>query len=43
MRIRARQLGGVMTVESTPGEGTVVSVAVPLAPLPSVPVEEAAL
>lgn len=30
MRIRARQAGGALTVESTPGEGTVVSVAVPL-------------
>ncbi|WP_329225087.1 sensor histidine kinase [Streptomyces canus] len=30
MRIRARQAGGGLTVESTPGEGTVVSVAVPL-------------
>lgn len=30
MRIRARQLGGALTVESTPGEGTVVSAAVPL-------------
>ncbi|MFI7500892.1 sensor histidine kinase [Streptomyces sp. NPDC049687] len=30
MRIRARQSGGTLTVESTPGEGTVVSVAVPL-------------
>lgn len=31
MRIRARQAGGGLIVESTPGEGTVVSVAVPLA------------
>lgn len=30
MRIRARQAGGTLTVESAPGEGTVVSVAVPL-------------
>ncbi|WP_405736991.1 sensor histidine kinase [Streptomyces sp. NBC_01537] len=30
MRIRARQLGGALTVESTPGEGTVVSAAIPL-------------
>ncbi|WP_460061899.1 sensor histidine kinase [Streptomyces sp. YKOK-I1] len=30
MRIRARQSGGTLTVESAPGEGTVVSVAVPL-------------
>ncbi|MEV0634575.1 sensor histidine kinase [Streptomyces sp. NPDC050619] len=32
MRIRAGQSGGTLTVESTPGEGTVVSVAVPLTP-----------
>ncbi|MGR3931911.1 sensor histidine kinase [Streptomyces sp. BRA346] len=31
MRVRARQLGGTLTVESTRGEGTVVSAAVPLA------------
>ncbi|MFG2790890.1 sensor histidine kinase [Streptomyces sp. NPDC048419] len=31
MRIRARQSGGTLTVESTPGEGTVVSAAIPLA------------
>ncbi|MET7714079.1 sensor histidine kinase [Streptomyces sp. NPDC005407] len=30
MRIRARQSGGALTVESTPGEGTVVSAAIPL-------------
>jgi signal transduction histidine kinase len=30
MRIRARQSGGTLTVESTPGEGTVVSAAIPL-------------
>lgn len=30
MRVRARQLGGTLTVESTPGEGTVVSAAIPL-------------
>jgi signal transduction histidine kinase len=30
MRARARQLGGTLTVESEPGEGTVVSAAVPL-------------
>ena len=29
MRIRARQSGGTLSVESAPGEGTVVSVAVP--------------
>jgi len=47
MRIRARQTGGTLTVESAPGEGTVVSVAVPLAPLtsasPSAPHKEPAL
>ncbi|WP_406112826.1 sensor histidine kinase [Kitasatospora purpeofusca] len=32
MRARLRQLGGTLTVESAPGEGTVVSAAVPLAP-----------
>ncbi len=30
MRARLRQLGGTLTVESAPGEGTVVSAAVPL-------------
>ncbi|MEU3300324.1 sensor histidine kinase [Streptomyces sp. NPDC006678] len=30
MRARVRQLGGTLTVESTPGEGTVLSAAVPL-------------
>ncbi|MFG2642388.1 sensor histidine kinase [Streptomyces sp. NPDC048370] len=30
MRVRARQLGGTLTVESTPGEGTVLSVSIPL-------------
>ncbi|AXU16538.1 sensor histidine kinase [Streptomyces clavuligerus] len=30
MRARVRQLGGTLTVESAPGEGTVVSAAVPL-------------
>jgi signal transduction histidine kinase len=33
MRIRARQSGGTLSVESAPGEGTVVSVAVPVAPV----------
>lgn len=31
MRARVRQLGGTLTVESAPGEGTVLSAAVPLA------------
>ncbi|MFF8959423.1 sensor histidine kinase [Streptomyces sp. NPDC014894] len=30
MRARLRQLGGVLTVESAPGEGTVLSAAIPL-------------
>ncbi|MGW6564311.1 sensor histidine kinase [Streptomyces sp. NPDC054975] len=30
MRVRAQQLGGTLTVESTPGEGTVLSAAIPL-------------
>ena len=37
MRIRARQSGGTLSVESAPGEGTVVSVAVPVVPV--VPVD----
>lgn len=42
MRIRARQSGGALTVESTPGDGTVVSAAVPLGPLvPGPPAETA--
>ncbi|MEU2162078.1 sensor histidine kinase [Streptomyces chengbuensis] len=32
MRARARQLGGTLTVESAPGEGTVLSAAIPLEP-----------
>ncbi|GGS28430.1 sensor histidine kinase [Streptomyces griseoviridis] len=32
MRARLRRLGGTLTVESAPGEGTVVTAAVPLAP-----------
>lgn len=32
MRARVRQLGGTLTVESAPGEGTVVSAAIPLIP-----------
>lgn len=35
MRIRARQSGGTLTVESTRGEGTVVSVAIPLTAPPT--------
>ncbi|MFG3101873.1 sensor histidine kinase [Streptomyces sp. NPDC048182] len=34
MRARLRQLGGTLTVESAPGEGTVLSAAVPLEPAP---------
>ncbi|MEW2166477.1 sensor histidine kinase [Streptomyces sp. NPDC007084] len=30
MRARARQLGGTLTIESAPGEGTVLSAAIPL-------------
>ncbi|MEV7275444.1 sensor histidine kinase [Streptomyces sp. NPDC093111] len=30
MRVRARQLGGTLTIESAPGEGTVLSAAIPL-------------
>ncbi|MEV1020461.1 sensor histidine kinase [Streptomyces sp. NPDC050264] len=30
IRARARQLGGTLTIESAPGEGTVLSVAIPL-------------
>ncbi|MFD7030171.1 sensor histidine kinase [Streptomyces sp. NPDC059917] len=35
MRARVRQLGGTLTVESTPAEGTVLSAALPLAPSPT--------
>ncbi|MFE2747265.1 sensor histidine kinase [Streptomyces scopuliridis] len=42
MRIRARQAGGALTVESTRGEGTVVSVAVPLVPVAPDPLKETA-
>ncbi|AGP60763.1 sensor histidine kinase [Streptomyces rapamycinicus] len=35
MRARVRQLGGTLTVESVPGEGTVVSAAIPVEPLPA--------
>ncbi|MGW4520196.1 sensor histidine kinase [Amycolatopsis sp. NPDC004378] len=34
MRARARQLGGRLTVESAPGQGTVVSAAIPLEVVP---------
>ncbi|MFI6085615.1 sensor histidine kinase [Streptomyces sp. NPDC051217] len=40
MRVRARQLGGTFAVESEPGEGTVVSAAVPLEPVSVVRVPE---
>ncbi len=46
MRVRVRQLGGTLTVESVPGEGTVVSAAIPVEPLaalvPDRPVEATA-
>lgn len=32
MRARVRQLGGTLTIESVPGEGTVLSAAIPLEP-----------
>ncbi|WP_432254047.1 sensor histidine kinase [Streptomyces sp. HNM1019] len=35
MRARVRQLGGTLTVESAPGEGTVVSAAIPVEPVPA--------
>lgn len=35
IRARAGQLGGTLTIESAPGDGTVVSAAVPLRPTPS--------
>ncbi|MFB7917999.1 sensor histidine kinase [Streptomyces sp. NPDC056061] len=35
MRARLRQLGGTLTIESAPGEGTVLSAAVPLTPAPA--------
>ncbi|WP_410630717.1 sensor histidine kinase [Amycolatopsis sp. cmx-4-83] len=34
MRVRARQLGGRLTVESAPGQGTVVSAAIPVEAAP---------
>lgn len=33
IRARVRQLGGTLTLESTPGEGTVLSAAIPLEPV----------
>ncbi|MFH9609767.1 sensor histidine kinase [Streptomyces sp. NPDC017448] len=35
IRARVRQLGGSLTIESAPGEGTVLSAGIPLAPAPS--------
>ncbi|MFD7995711.1 sensor histidine kinase [Streptomyces mexicanus] len=35
IRARAARLGGTLTVESAPGDGTVVSAAVPLPPIPA--------
>lgn len=35
MRARLRQLGGTLTIESAPGEGTVVTAAVPLTDVPA--------
>ncbi|MFE7603470.1 sensor histidine kinase [Streptomyces sp. NPDC057494] len=32
MRARVRQLGGALTIESTPGEGTVLTAVIPLSP-----------
>lgn len=37
VRARVRALGGTLTIESAPGEGTVVSAAIPLPPSPSTP------
>ncbi|MFI1018039.1 histidine kinase [Streptomyces sp. NPDC020965] len=37
MRARLRQLGGALTIESAPGEGTVVSASIPLSPQPPQP------
>ncbi|MFJ9180891.1 sensor histidine kinase [Streptomyces sp. NPDC102360] len=34
IRARVRQLGGALTLESAPGEGTVVSASIPLSPAP---------
>ncbi|MEU0127565.1 sensor histidine kinase [Streptomyces sp. NPDC006289] len=40
IRARVQQLGGTLTVESAPGEGTVLSAAVPLAHTAAAPVPE---
>ena len=32
MRVRTAQLGGTLTVESAPGQGTVISAAIPVEP-----------
>ncbi|MFH8976000.1 sensor histidine kinase [Streptomyces sp. NPDC017890] len=40
MRARLRQLGGTLTVESAPGEGTVLSAAVPLEPPRPAPADQ---
>ncbi|MYW13655.1 sensor histidine kinase, partial [Streptomyces sp. SID2563] len=37
MRARLQQLGGTLTIESAPGEGTVVTATVPVAPTPQDP------
>jgi len=34
MRARSAQVGGTLTVESAPGQGTVISVDIPLEPRP---------
>ncbi|MGW4232929.1 sensor histidine kinase [Streptomyces sp. NPDC004980] len=34
IRARVRQLGGTLTIESAPGEGTVLTAAIPLEPVP---------
>ncbi|MFE4636543.1 sensor histidine kinase [Streptomyces sp. NPDC056773] len=39
MRARVRQLGGTLTIESTAGEGTVLSASIPLSSPPSIPLE----
>ncbi|WP_239092277.1 sensor histidine kinase [Streptomyces sp. SID14478] len=42
IRARVRQLGGTLTIESTPGEGTVLSAAIPLEPQAEPPLESPA-